>query len=590
MMASRASSTSSRLLFNVFSTLIVLLCGCATEAATSGNNSRQRSLQDLDYRIFPRRTSQEAAVLEWGNSAILTALDVSVAHFGPQTSDAALLEVDTTPVLADPLDGVLTNKRKQQKPKKKKKQRDDEGTLDEQQDGGANNETEEEDDEDDDEDDDSPLLGPLDNADEVLGNMCIMTNTGNLSGVQMAKIAQASGAAALLVVNSNGERQDDIYRLPVVEGQGAEEIDIPVVMISLNSANMLATALLDPDKPMSADDESESDRLTNKYMPHRVRLYAGDDRPFFEDVEMASPTVYLIHDLLKAQECDALIARAKAAGLKRVTHNDGLQYTMDADKLHNVERVTLWQGLLTTPARKLVEERIEQVTAFPSNHFSDFVVDRLSKGSHYKPRYDVFSGGRVPVASMTIFLSNAQQGGELVYPSTSTGDAIKIVPKKGMVVVHHNTDEQGNFEMASLHALLPATVSASSSSSSDGDDGFYVAHKYIFMDPLSNAHRVALPVFAAPFGGRLPDIIVTIHDLLTEQFGHEQGSFYFEKLCIFVPMLIIFTIVSAILNFIRKRLFATPVTTTDPSTATTAASNKMPQSSPSAIKKRKKKD
>jgi PA domain len=555
-----ASRVSSRLLLCVFYAL-PLICSNASASSTS-KNSRQRSLQDLDYRIFPRRTAQEAAVLEWGNSAILTALDVSVAHFGPQTSDAALLEVETQPVLADPLDGVLTRKKKKKRP-------------DTEVDATTDSDTEEgEDDE-----DDSPLLGPLDNADEVLGNMCIMTNTGNLTGVQMAKIAQASGAAALLVVNSNGERQDDIYRLRADEGEGAEDIDIPVVMISLNSANMLATALLDPDDP-----SSQTDRLTNRYMPDRVRLYAGDDRPFFEDVEAASPTVYLIHDLLKAQECDALVARAKLAGLKKITANDGLQYTMDAEKMHNVERVTLWQGLLQTPSRKLVEERIEQVTAFPSNHFSDFVVDRLQKGSYYKPRYDVFSGGRVPVASMTIFLSNAKEGGEIVYPSTSTGDAIKILPEKGMVVVHHNTDEQGNFEMASLHALLPATVA--SSSSDDDDDGFYVAHKYIFLDPLSNAHRVALPVFAAPFGGRLPNVVVAIHDLLTEQFGHEQGSFYFEKLCIFIPMLIMLTIVAAIVDFVRKRLFATTPATTDPASAT----SKKAEASPSAIKKRKKKD
>ena len=110
-------------------------------------------MQDLDYRIFPRRTAQEAAVLEWGNSAILTALDVSVAHFGPQTSDAALLEVETQPVLADPLDGVLTRKKK----KKKRPDKEVDATTD-------NDTVEGEDDE-----DDSPILGPLDNADEVLG-------------------------------------------------------------------------------------------------------------------------------------------------------------------------------------------------------------------------------------------------------------------------------------------------------------------------------------------------------------------------------------------------------------------------------------
>jgi len=32
------------------------------------------------------RTSEEAAVIEWGHSAIISALDGAVAAFGPQTS------------------------------------------------------------------------------------------------------------------------------------------------------------------------------------------------------------------------------------------------------------------------------------------------------------------------------------------------------------------------------------------------------------------------------------------------------------------------------------------------------------------------
>ena len=32
------------------------------------------------------RTSEEAAVIEWGHSAIISALDGAVATFGPQTS------------------------------------------------------------------------------------------------------------------------------------------------------------------------------------------------------------------------------------------------------------------------------------------------------------------------------------------------------------------------------------------------------------------------------------------------------------------------------------------------------------------------
>lgn len=160
-------------------------------------------LKGLEYRDYPRRSDDEAAVIEWGHSAIISALDASVAHFGPQTSQAALLEVETTPVLASPIDGVFRS--------------------------------------------DGEKIRPLDNAEQMKGNVAVMTNSGNLSGVELAKIAQASGAVALLVVNYDEDRPDDIYRLPADEG--ADDIDIPVAMISLNSANVLSTAGGDENDP-----------------------------------------------------------------------------------------------------------------------------------------------------------------------------------------------------------------------------------------------------------------------------------------------------------------------------------------------------
>ena len=48
--------------------------------------------------VFPHRTVEEAAVLEWGSSDIITALDAIVALFGSQTKDAALL---VPPMVAD---------------------------------------------------------------------------------------------------------------------------------------------------------------------------------------------------------------------------------------------------------------------------------------------------------------------------------------------------------------------------------------------------------------------------------------------------------------------------------------------------------
>jgi len=367
--------------------------------------------------------------------------------------------------------------------------------------------------------------------------MVIMTNEGGLTGVQLAKVAQESGAAALLVVNFDSARPDDIFRLPA-DDDDAQEIEIPVVMISLNSANLLASATYD-----DSSRRSPPSRLTNKYLPERVRLYAGDDRPFFEDVESSRPTVYLIHDLLTPAECDALISQAEPR-LEPFVTDSVLQHSTSSDSFHKVERVTLWQGLVQYPAQKTIEERIEQVTAFPGSHFSDFTVDRYQVGSYTQPKYDIIGDRLVPVASITIFLSDApvNGGGEIVYPSTGNKNPIKVLPRKGLAVVHHNTDERGQFDTSSQHAVLPLS-----------DGPYYVAHKYIFMEPISLPRRLVLPVLAFPFGGKLPSPVVRLHEYMIAQFGPDAGETYFDKACIFAPLLVVLLIAQMVVAWVRGR-------------------------------------
>jgi hypothetical protein len=454
-------------------------------------NKRTQNLADLDYRVYPLRTEEEAAVLEWGHSAIISALDLSVAHFGPQTSQAALLEVECMPILASPLNGV----------------------------GDRGRDTES----------DEVPIQVLDNADEVHGNMVVMTNNGGLTGVEMARVAKLSGAAALLVVNIEEKRPDDIYRLAVEEGESADDIDIPVVMVSLNSANVLTTATVTPE--MQAAD------IVNHGMPERVRLYAGGDRPFFEDVEPVKPTLYLIHNLLTEEEAKGIILSAESK-VSPVEKDDLLQMQVQAENFPGVSRVMLWQGMLRSPGQKAMEERIEQVTGFPVSHYSDWIVDKLEHGAQWKPHYDDHPTATA-MATITVFLT--EQGSPIVYPSSKT--PVKVVPRRGMAIVHHNTNEKHKLDLSTVHAMLPH----------DSDRPAYVARKYVFTEPVSNARRIALPLFALPFGGKLPGVIISLHDLFLEKFGVEQGSAYFDKACVFVPLLIVLLIVQYIVDYVQKQ-------------------------------------
>ena len=40
----------------------------------------------------------------------------------------------------------------------------------------------------------------------------------------------------------------------------------------------------------------------------------------------------------------------------------------------------------------------------------------------------------------------------------------------------------------------------------------------------------------------------------TDKFGMEQGSFYFDKACIFIPLLIVLMVVQAITDYIQAQM------------------------------------
>lgn len=463
---------------------------------------------NFSYEVFPIRSTDEAAVVEWGNSAIISALDGAVATFGPQTSLGAFFEVETAPVLANPING--------------------DGQREFIEDGDSR----------------VPYPGPLNNRDEVSGNMVIMTNESNLSGVVMARIAKESGAAALMVVNVDVDAPDYIYSLShntdEEETYAIEHIDIPVIMVSLASGNLITTA--------TVEEGMDENDIVNNGMPDRVRLYAAGDRPFFEDVSHENPVLYLIHNLLNTEECDTLI-KAAQGGMDRLDDlSDNLLEDIMASKDNKprairVEGMVLWKGQAESHAGRQIEERIEQVTGYPRDHFSDWHIRKYVEGSMHELHYD-----RNPihsaVATITVFLNEieTENGGAIVYPNPENGPPIKIIPKLGLAIVHHNTNQNGEYDSAAIYGELPTTGSVK-----------YIAKRYVYDAPLSPSRRIILPVVATLYRGKLPRWVIKIHDALLSKYGLEKGSFYFDKFCIFCPVALTLLLVQvAIIIFKRK--------------------------------------
>eukprot|EP00979_Chaetoceros_neogracilis_P015033 scaffold5242_cov287-Chaetoceros_neogracile.AAC.1 len=477
-------------------------------------NSAAVSLKtNLDYKTFPVRKNEEAAVVEWGNSAIISALDGAVASFGPQTSLGAFFEVETAPVLASPINGRGA---KLNIP------------AEEEQVVGV------------------PYPGPLDNKEDVDGNMVVITNEGSqMSAVAMARVAKESGAAALMIVNMDRNNPDAITSLKAEteeEKKYAEEnIDIPVFMVSLASGNLITSA--------TYEEGMEERDIVNNGMPDRVRLYGAGDRPFFEDAVSKDPVLYLIHNLLSEEECAMLLSLAEGKFTKiDDTISNLLENTVaDEDrkrKAFDIEKVMLWKGQLDGHANKQIDERIEQVTGYPKDQFSDWQIMKYTKGSKYEMHYD-FHPIDSPVATITVFLNDLESndsGGEYVYPKADK-QPIMVKPKIGLAVVHHNTDFEGNFDYSSLHGERPLVR----------DEVKYIAKKFVYAAPLSPSKRFVLPLLAFPSGGKLPRWVITLHDYIIVKFGLETGGIYFDKVCVMGLVFLLFGIVSAVSSLFREK-------------------------------------
>jgi hypothetical protein len=318
----------------------------------------------------------------------------------------------------------------------------------------------------------------------------------------------------------------------------------------------------------------------------RIRLYAGEDRPFFEDIEPANPTVYLIHNLLTAKEADQLVSTMDPL-LSTVTVEDSLNYSDDITYLQNsqTERAVQWQGLVSSlwsPQHKAMVDRIDQVTGFPVMHTSDFIVDKISSG-RWERHYDTVVRAYVPLATITIFLNhhdtalwkfplikghnNNNNNGRTNTNGKDGAGEIHIRPRKGMAIVHHNTDvEDQRLDPYAVHAL----------DMNGSTTPLYVARKIILPTPVGR--RILLPLLAMANGGRLPRSLSRWHETLLTQYGPEDGPKYFDWALVIGPSVILLVLLTMIVYGLvvsTRRRTTTPAVTTTTTNGTTATTTKI---------------
>ena len=189
------------------------------------------------------------------------------------------------------------------------------------------------------------------------------------------------------------------------------------------------------------------------------QLSAGD-REVAVLMAMSHPRVVVFGDLLAADECEALIALARA----RLARSETVETRTGASEV-NEARTS--EGMFFLPAENAVcarlEARIARLLDWPIENGEGLQILRYRPGAQYKPHYDYFDpaepgtptilkrGGQ-RVGSIVCYLNTPAAGGATVFPDVG----LEVAPMRGNAVFF--SYDRPHPSTRSLHGGAPVTA------------------------------------------------------------------------------------------------------------------------------------
>jgi len=322
--------------------------------------------------------------------------------------------------------------------------------------------------------------------------------------------AVAAGAVALGLINHDQTRPDHAFSLThpsTTEGtadsreleasspEDAFSPQIPCVMVSWNSGQ----AILE-------------DR------PERLRLYPGGGRPFIESVSDESPVVFIIHNLLTAEEIEFIKESARGQLRPSTEADDDVVVKQKSAVERNFETAFLRRGVWKGAVHKAMDDKLFSIVNFPPEYFGDLQVNRFSEGGHHGLHFDSDrkpSLYREKVMTVVLCLDDVDQsrGGGLTFPK----GGLHVRPHAGMAIVYHNTVEDGSLDLKSGHVYETLTSGVA-----------FTAIQKIYAAPTPLARRTLVPLAAMLAGGDEPAWVQCALQWAVRRWGVDKGTELFH--------------------------------------------------------------
>jgi prolyl 4-hydroxylase len=188
------------------------------------------------------------------------------------------------------------------------------------------------------------------------------------------------------------------------------------------------------------------------------------------------PRAMLIHNFLAPSECEYMIEQAKP----HMTQSSVVDSATGKSKLDSVRTSSgmfLVRGQDEVVSR--IEARIAAYTMIPQENGEGFQVLQYLDGQKYSSHFDYFhdevntANGGQRVATMLMYLTDVEEGGETVFPSSlehpnvdngnfsacaQAGVAVK--PKTGDALFFYSLSPQASMDPYSLHGGCPVIKGA----------------------------------------------------------------------------------------------------------------------------------
>eukprot|EP00250_Pteridium_aquilinum_P006143 c16117_g1_i1 orf=336-1217(-) len=208
---------------------------------------------------------------------------------------------------------------------------------------------------------------------------------------------------------------------------------------------------------------------------HATRSYTDEDRFGKPWVEVISwePRAFIYHNFLSKEECEYLITLGKPHMVKSSVIDSATGKSKDS-------RVRTSSGTFLSRGQdeiiKAIEKRIANFTFIPEEHGEGLQILHYEVGQKYEPHYDYFldayssKNGGQRLATLLMYLSDVEAGGETVFPSANMNSGLNfhqddlsecgktglsVRPRLGDALLFWSMRPDASLDPTSLHGGCP---------------------------------------------------------------------------------------------------------------------------------------